>query len=175
VDERELFDVLTGLPNRHAFDLALDSALASCSAGDDAIALILADLNGLKRINNAFGFPAADEVLRNVGEFLSKLARLGRTEAVVYRFGGDEFIALCPATTAPQAERLAVCIETEVSSLIVNWQGQEIGPLSISTGLAYCPQDGRHADDLLRAADNALFRKKRGDNGEPPAPRAVAE
>lgn len=162
MEEGELSDALTGLLNRRAFYRALDNALASYSDGGEIVAMILADLNGFKHVNDTFGHVAGDEVLKSVAGLLR---RISRNEAVVCRYAGDEFIALCTATTESRAQQLAVRIETEVASLVVNWEGQEIGPTSISTGLAYCPRDGRRAEDLIRAADFAMFRKKRGEVG----------
>ncbi len=165
------FDSLTGLLNLRAFYPALANALASYSEGSEIVGVMLADLDCFKLVNDSFGHWAGDEVLKSVARLLQALTG---DEAVVFRCGGDEFIALCAATTEPRAQQLAVRIETEVRSLAVNWEGHDIGPVSISTGLAFCPQDGRHPDDLIHAADVALFRKKRGDD-DPLSPIAVAK
>jgi diguanylate cyclase (GGDEF)-like protein len=170
--EVEWVDSLTGLLNLRAFDPTLANALASYSEGSEIVAVILADLDRFKLVNDTFGYWAGDEVLKRVASLLQAITR---DEAVVCRYHADRFIALCATTTEPRARQLAVRIETEVRSLAVNWEGHDIGPLSISTVLAFCPRDGRHAEDLIHAADVALFRKKRGDDDDnPPSPIAVA-
>lgn len=170
--EPDPLDGLTGLLNVCSLDRRLTSALASHNDGSGIVAVILADMDGLQLINDTFGHSAGDEVLKRVATLLQALTQ---DEAVVFRFGGDEFIALCTATTELRAQQLAVQIENEVASLVVNWEGQKIGPISISTGLAFCPPDGRSADDLFRAADVAMYRNKHGDHDPPTTPVAVAK
>lgn len=169
--EPDPLDSLTGLLKACSLDRRLTRALASHNDGSGIVAVIVADLDGFKLINDVFGHSAGDEVLKRVATLLQALTQ---DEAVVSRLGGDEFIALCTATTELRAQHLAVQIENEVASLVVNWEGQEIGPISISTGLAFCPPDGRSVDDLIRAADVAMYRNKHGDDN-PPSPIAVAK
>ncbi len=167
--EPDVLDSLTGLLNRRGFDSKLHDALASYTDSSGIVAVILADLDQFKLVNDTFGHRAGDEVLRSVARLLQTHAR---GDVVACRYGGDEFIVLCPGTTEPRAQQLALRIETEARSLVVNWEGRDIGPVPLSTGLAYCPRDGKRAEDLIEAADVALLRKKGGDDGGPASPAA---
>ncbi len=181
--DADLLDGLTGLPNLRSLIPRITSALASKGGSSSIVALILADLDGLKQINDNFGHSAGDEVIKRVGNLLQAITR---DEAFVSRFGGDEFLVLCAGTTESRAEQLAFRIEAEVSSLLLNWEGRLLGPLSISTGVAlstqlpHCSPGGRSddeclvaADDLLLAADIALHRSKRSGDDPPTTPTAV--
>ena len=152
-------DSLTGLLSRRGFDAELQKAFGDFTEDSGIVALILIDLDRFKRINDALGYWAGDSVLKSVARTLQAVIPL---DAVAGRCGGDEFVVLWPATTEPRAKALVRRIETAVGSLALRFEDRDIGPISVSTGLAWCPRDGRCADDVFRAADTALFRMKRG-------------
>jgi diguanylate cyclase (GGDEF)-like protein len=151
-------DSLTGLLNRRAFESKLADALARHCDGKLVVAVILADIDDLKAVNDKWGFWPGDEVLKRVAVLLQSLVR---DEEVVCRYGGDEFFLLSTAATESRARFLAEQIETEVSRLKVSWKGFDLDPLSITTGLAFSSRDGLRTEDLINAADVDLVRKKR--------------
>jgi diguanylate cyclase (GGDEF)-like protein len=151
-----LHDPLTGLPNRRHLGEVLDAALLRGTREGRCHAVLLMDLNGFKRVNDAFGHPAGDELLIGIAKRMSEVFREGTFLA---RLGGDEFalIALDVAGVdgaAAIARRVAVAFETPFPA---SGNDHLIG---VSVGIAIAPQDGTIASDLLRRADIALYRAK---------------
>src|SRR4051794_2798156 len=153
-------DDLTRLLNRRTFDNHLAEFLAS-SPDEVRGALLLLDLDGFKEINDRLGHQTGDMVLLGVAEQLRKSAPQG---AVVARLGGDEFGLLIPdvgsdASTMAMVEQLRNEITRPV---IVDGFPLAVG---VSIGLAFAPTHGRTPEDLLGAADVAMYRAKRYRTG----------
>ncbi|HEX8166581.1 MAG TPA: diguanylate cyclase [Beijerinckiaceae bacterium] len=144
--EAAMIDSLTGLPNRRAFHDHLGRAVAQ--AGRSApLALLMLDLDGFKALNDAHGHEAGDAALVALGRALQGILREADVPA---RLGGDEFGVVLPATTAEGARHLAERIRAAV----------EEASLSVSVGAAaFVP--GMTPQQLLKAADEALYRAKR--------------
>jgi diguanylate cyclase (GGDEF)-like protein len=144
-------DALTGLPNRIALRTAVDGAVAR-----GPTALLVADLDGFKEVNDALGHTVGDEVLREVARRLRAATPAG---AVLARLGGDEFAAVVPsadraaglATADALRHALVAPVEVAASRLA----------LTASIGVAVAPRDGTEAGTLLRLADVAMYRAKR--------------
>ncbi len=148
--EAALRDPLTGLGNRRAFQAALTAALAR---PDGEVALILLDLDRFKHVNDSFGHPVGDALLRLVAERLRTSLRAADT---LVRLGGDEFAILLPR--ADGAEALAERLVDLVSRpYLVEGHLANIGA---SIGIARAPMDAREAGLLLRRADLALYAAK---------------
>ncbi len=153
-------DGLTHLLNRRTFDNHLSGFLAS-NPDDVRGAILLLDLDGFKEINDRLGHQTGDMVLLGIAD---QLTRSAPDSAVVARLGGDEFAVLIPdvgseASTMAIVERL----RTELTRPIV----VDGFPLSVgvSIGLAFAPTHGRTPEDLLSAADVAMYRAKRYRTG----------
>ena len=154
-------DSLTALPNRSCFHERLEHALAEPERRRQGLALLYLDLDGFKAVNDAHGHDAGDELLRIVA---ARLARSVRADDMVSRIGGDEFACLLPdVPSREQLSHLACKIFDAVSSPM------KIGQLKLtihaSIGIAVCPTDGANAEDLLKSADNAMYRAKRHNTG----------
>lgn len=153
-------DGLTHLLNRRTFDNHLSGFLAS---NDDDVrgAILLLDLDGFKEINDRLGHQTGDRVLLGVADQLSRSAP---EAAVVARLGGDEFAVLIP-DVGSDASTMAIVeqLRTELTRPIV----VDGFPLSVgvSIGLAFAPTHGRTPEDLLSAADVAMYRAKRYRTG----------
>ncbi len=154
-------DVLTGLPNRGWFNTRLDEAIEKAEADRASFTVLCLDLDRFKEVNDLFGHPAGDEVLRAMGRVLSNLLT---GPQVVARLGGDEFAVLVPDIgDAVGAGRLADTIlraASEQSALAGS--GPNIGT---SIGIAIYPGDGVDRQNLLSAADTALYRAKSEGRG----------
>ncbi len=150
-------DALTGLYNRRYLEQALERELRRAVREKTPVALIMVDIDFFKRINDTMGHAAGDDVLRDLGRFLE--SRL-RTYDVACRFGGEEFILILPGSSVDNAVRQAERIRTGVKEIAFVSEGKPIGPISISLGVAAHPADGETAEDLLAAADAALYRAK---------------
>jgi diguanylate cyclase (GGDEF)-like protein len=149
VEELAYTDSLTGVASRRAVEQALEEACAE-PAGPAAPALILCDIDDLKRVNDQGGHEAGDRALCAAAEALVYAARKHH-DAVVGRFGGDEFCVLLPSATVEDARQVAT---DAVQSL------RAAGGERISCGVAG-RTDGESPADLLRAADEAQYRAKR--------------
>ncbi|RWM05739.1 EAL domain-containing protein [Mesorhizobium sp.] len=148
-------DTLTNLPNRSMFRERLDQALSEAKIAP--LAIFSLDLDRFKAVNDTFGHPAGDWLLRCVAERLRRCLRSEKD--VVARFGGDEFaIIQSNARGAADAEKLAKRI-IEVIGKPYRDKGREMH-VGVSLGIALYPGDGQDADTLLTNADMALYRGK---------------
>jgi diguanylate cyclase (GGDEF)-like protein len=146
-------DALTGLANRAALDGRFAVALEQARRYHRPLSIVMLDIDHFKRINDEFGHQTGDRVLREIAGLLQSCLR--GTDAVG-RWGGEEFLVLCPETNGQQAEVFAERICERVRAFSFG-SGQ---PQSVSAGVAELgPADT--ADSLLRRADAALYRAKR--------------
>ena len=143
-------DSLTGVASRRAVEQALEGACGS-PPGDGMPALVLCDIDDLKQVNDAGGHEAGDRALRAVAEALAA-ASARHEDAVVGRFGGDEFCVLLPSGTAEDAEAVALDAVRRLDAA---------GGEQISCGFAARTEELTSPGDLLRAADEAQYRAKR--------------
>ena len=147
-------DFLTGLANRRRFRKALGQEVERWRRYDLPCALLLLDVDHMKRINDTYGHPAGDRVIRFVASAITELSRDNDTAA---RLGGEEFALLLAgagsekALAAAERLRRAVCDEAL----------EEVGVVSVSLGVASCPAHARSERDLFSASDAALYRAKR--------------
>ncbi|MFO0123035.1 MAG: diguanylate cyclase domain-containing protein [Inhella sp.] len=148
-------DGLTRLPNRTLFLDRLAQTLHRAARNGEHFAVALVDLNGFKGINDHFGHAAGDEALQAVAERLARSVRQADTTA---RLGGDEFaLLLHDVHEVGRIMRtvLQACDEAQTLGL-----GHRM-PLPVSVGVARYPEDGTNASDLMRLADEAMYRAKR--------------
>jgi diguanylate cyclase (GGDEF)-like protein len=153
-------DILTGLPNRHQFDLSLASALENAASGSGRVALLFIDVDQLKQVNDTFGHRTGDLLLCAMGQRM----RLNvRADDIVARLSGDEFaIVLSNVPDPGAAERVAGAILSTCASPL-QLDGQEI-VVSCSIGVAVFPDDAATADGLVRVADVAAYHAKQVRN-----------
>jgi diguanylate cyclase len=154
-------DVLTGLPNRNAFNKKLDHDIDVCLAGGQRLAVLCLDLDRFKEINDLFGHGVGDRMLQVTANRISALLDSSQTMA---RLSGDEFAIIIPGLSDPAAAgRIA---ENIVEDLQAAGVGAEIDtPVSTSIGIAICPDDGTERTTLLTQADTALYRAKSDGRG----------
>jgi diguanylate cyclase (GGDEF)-like protein len=164
-------DALTGLGNLRALQRQLATLLDVRKRYQHPFAVLLMDIDGLKRINDSHGHQAGDRVLMQVGMSLRRSIRSVDTAA---RIGGDEFCVLLPEqdlkSAAKLAARLATAIEEEVAA-----PGDP--PITVSIGVAASPEHGDEAEALIDTADRAMYRAKAAGEGialgDPPGTHGV--
>jgi diguanylate cyclase (GGDEF)-like protein len=150
------FDSLTGVENRMAMQMRLRDLFERNRKPQDAVAILWMDLDRFKEINDSLGHMVGDQLLCQVTEKLME-ALDGR--GYVARFGGDEFILVCPDTDRDTARAIA---EDVMAYFQHGFEiGQDMLNVTASIGIAVGPQDGRAMDELMKHADVALYQAKR--------------
>lgn len=142
-------DALTGLWNRGAFQRTLMETLATAEQAQQQAGLLLADLDHFKEYNDRVGHLGGDKALKAVAKLLRETAR---SEDYVARYGGEEFALILPKSTKINALTLAERIRLAMDETAL--------PLTMSLGVATFPQDAHDADQLIQAADKALYEAK---------------
>jgi diguanylate cyclase (GGDEF)-like protein len=156
-------DELTGLPNRRG----LERAVAGLESG--RAALLIADLDHFKRVNDRFGHVAGDAALRHVAGLLRRALR---SQDTAVRIGGEEFALWLPDADLAVAAEVAERVRSMIEEAPLRWNGEEIR-LTCSLGVAAMPGSTSAVANLYRAADAALYRaKERGRNRVEVAPPA---
>ncbi|MEN3374799.1 MAG: hypothetical protein V7604_154 [Hyphomicrobiales bacterium] len=153
-------DPLTGLPNRILLREHLEQALSRTRASGDSVAVLWLDLDRFKEVNDTFGHPTGDALLKEVA---ARLRAALREDDLVARLGGDEFAIVQPIATPEDAAVLATSILSSVGKPYdLDGQHVEIGT---SIGIAVSPNDGHDADQFLKSADLALYGAKTDGRG----------
>lgn len=151
-------DGMTGLHNYRFFRLRLKEELARARRENTQVSLSIIDVDHFKNYNDQLGHPAGDEILRRISAILKKSVR---DNDIVARYGGEEFALILPATDEIGAFSLAERMRHMVEES--HFDKQEIQPegkITISAGLATFPEDAVIVDDLIVAADRALYHAK---------------
>jgi diguanylate cyclase (GGDEF)-like protein/PAS domain S-box-containing protein len=151
-------DPLTGLYNRRYLEEILEREIRRAVRAELSLGILMLDLDHFKRFNDTYGHEAGDAVLRETGSFLVKSIR---AEDVVCRFGGEEFVVILPTADLEASRARAERIRSKLRELTVLHQGQSLGVITVSVGVAALPTHGTSAKELLQAADAALYGAKR--------------
>jgi diguanylate cyclase (GGDEF)-like protein len=149
-------DGLTGLTNHRTFQTRFEDLLQRAQRHNHKVALLLCDVDFFKKVNDGYGHPVGDEVLRRVAKVLQEVPRKIDIPA---RYGGEEFAVILDGVDVVQAKAVAERIRIEISKVVVE---TEKGPLSVteSIGVSVFPDDGRDRAALIEKADLALYHAK---------------
>ncbi len=162
--EQHLYDLayhdrLTGLPNRTLFFDRLAQVVSQALRGRKRAAVLFIDLDGFKKVNDEHGHDAGDTVLRAVAaRFLTTV----RASDTVARIGGDEFVLILPEIGGPDA---AAVVARKILAAVapdIALSATQTCAVGASIGIAVCPENGANVDDLLMAADGAMYQSKKG-------------
>lgn len=153
-------DALTGIANRRHFDRALDRELRRARREGQPLSLVFLDLDEFKRFNDTYGHARGDDVLRQVAQTLDQTFRRGGD--LVARYGGEEFAVVLPGVDARRAGLYAERLRRRIWTLAIPYAVSPISDrVTISGGVAtIAPPQVVTPDDLLYAADKALYRAK---------------
>ena len=157
-------DNLTGLANRHSFELHCDKLWQQAVAARASLSAVLIDIDRFKAVNDRRGHLYGDKVLTRVASLLQQSLR-GKYDFAA-RFGGEEFVVLLPETAEGGAmivaERIRKMVETAGSPAVEDSSAGPVLPTTVSCGVATClPDDSCCMEDLLDTADKALYEAKR--------------
>jgi diguanylate cyclase (GGDEF)-like protein len=156
----EITDGMTGLKTYEAFTQEFDSLAAVAVEKCEDLSLVMLDIDRFLRVNEEFGHAAGDDVIKSLAGHLKQSLP---AEAKLYRYAGDQFAALLPAT---EKERAFLLVEKARDKWcdggIQGEQGRLAMDVSFSAGISCCPEDGTRMAEIVRKAEGALFRAKAG-------------
>jgi len=152
-----IHDPLTGLFNRRYMGETFKREIARLRRKKAPLGVIMMDLDHFKRFNDTYGHEAGDSLLESLGKFLEHQIR---QEDIPCRYGGEEFVLILPGASLDVTQKRAEEIRQGVSQLQVSHRGKVLEMITLSLGVAIFPEHGANEDDLLRAADNAMYQAK---------------
>ena len=156
IERMALYDRVTGLDNRHAFERGLSQTLQRHVRDNGGSALLFIDVDGFKKVNDRFGHQVGDVVLKAIGE---RLGEVLRGSDIVARIGGDEFGVVLTNTISPDdAARVAENL-VRIAAKPFN-TGSTPAHIGFSIGICMIPQDGANVESAMRNADLAMYRAK---------------
>jgi len=154
--EQATRDPLTGLYNRRYLDETLRRELDRAGREGHPLSILMVDVDHFKRLNDTYGHPAGDEVLRTLGRLLQHHAR---SSDIPCRYGGEEFVVVLPDMPLEAARKRAERVRQDFADLRIAFGGAEL-VATLSIGVSSYPGHGNTADELIRAADLALYEAK---------------
>lgn len=156
LQEQAIRDPLTGLYNRRFLSDALDNELRKAGEAGTSVAVIMADIDRFKVVNDTYGHPVGDAVLR---AFADVLRRSMRSHDICCRFGGEEFLLAFPGLSMERACARAQAIRATLADVPLRLDGLKLS-VTASFGVASFPQHAASVDALIAVADQALYRAK---------------
>jgi diguanylate cyclase (GGDEF)-like protein len=155
--EQSLMDPLTGLYNRRVVDDWFEREIGDAVRDHRPLSVLVIDIDNFKRYNDTYGHECGDLALCEVAAVLRQRIRGGD---LACRVGGEEFVLLLPDTTGADAVTLADALRELVASVVPTRNGKMLGRITVSIGAASLGVHGSCKEQLLRAADQALYRAK---------------
>jgi len=154
--EETIHDHLTGLYNRRYLDEMFSREISRANRGGSPLSVLMMDIDHFKKVNDVYGHPAGDQVLKNLGEIL--LAGTRRAD-IVCRYGGEEFVIILVEASTKNAVQCAEKLRKIVEDMTVFYQGDTLC-ITVSVGVATYPDNSQNGDELLDMADQALYAAK---------------
>jgi diguanylate cyclase (GGDEF)-like protein len=155
--DEALTDPLTRLPNRRSLAAHAETEIARATRSAQPFAVVMADVDRFKQINDSYGHQKGDELL---GLIADGFRRNLRPYDFCARYAGDEFVVILPGCTADMAGHRADAIATTIADSPLALANGETTPVSVSLGVAAFPADGKNYEDLLAVADARMYRRK---------------
>ncbi len=156
--EQSIRDPLTGLFNRRYLEITLERDVRRSARKHGGVGIIMADGDKFKMFNDTFGHEAGDVVLK---EIAGVLRRSVRSEDVVCRYGGEEFIVVLTDCTAATICERAEVMRSSISKLQLEHAGRSLGKVTASFGASFCQDGSVPPETLVRLADEALYKAKK--------------
>ena len=155
--EQSIRDPLTRLFNRRFLEESLERELQLASRKKKAISVLFLDLDHFKRFNDTFGHDAGDMVLQSLADLFLNFFR---STDICCRYGGEEFAIILPESSSHDARVRADALRSEVKRMRLQYKKQNLGPLTLSAGVAAFPEHASTSDELLKLADKCLYESK---------------
>ena len=152
--DQSIRDPLTGLYNRRFLEAALEQELHRSGRHHTGLGVIMADIDKFKSFNDSFGHNAGDIVLKEIGALFRRSVR---TEDIVCRYGGEEFLIVLPDTTLESVRERTEVMRDAIEKLELQHAGHALGKITASFGISFSQDGVLTPDILLRYADEALY------------------
>jgi diguanylate cyclase (GGDEF)-like protein len=163
LEHQSIRDGLTNLFNRHFMEISLDREVRRAARNNTDLSILMLDVDHFKKFNDTYGHEAGDSVLREVAEIFRQGVR---AEDIICRYGGEEFVIILPDTSPEAAFQRAEIIRERTSQLRLRFRNEALREVTISIGVATFPQSGATLEEMLRAADRALYAAKHGGRNQ---------
>jgi diguanylate cyclase (GGDEF)-like protein len=161
--DQSIRDALTGMFNRRYMLEISRREFARAGRSGHCVSILSMDIDHFKKFNDNHGHDAGDTVLRAVADILKSSFQ---DENVVCRFGGEEFVAILPATPSEAAAQRAEEVRAKIEALIIRYIDGNLPRVTISIGVASFPQSGDNFQGVMKVADEALYRAKDGGRNQ---------
>ena len=155
--DQSIRDPLTGLFNRRFMEESLEREMQRAVRKNHPVSVLFVDLDHFKRFNDTFGHDAGDLVLRSIADLFRKVFRM---DDVICRYGGEEFGIILPESSAENAAMRANALRELTKKLQLRYKNHTLGTVSLSIGVAAFPIHGETSEELLKAADQCLYKSK---------------
>ena len=166
LQQQALQDGLTGIANRRNFDTKLQQELQRCARHQIPLGLLLLDIDHFKAYNDHYGHQAGDQALQQVAQLLPGL--LKRQGELAARYGGEEFAVILPGSDEAACCRMAEKIQQQLNALAIHHKRSGVSKL-LTLSIGYCsliPDKNSSAEQLIQAADSALYKAKDGGRNQ---------
>lgn len=150
-------DPQSGLYNRHFMEESLQREILRAARKQSSIGIVMADIDHFKNFNDVYGHAAGDKIINQIGKLLKERFR---GSDIACRYGGEEFLVILPESSKGDTIKRSNTLREEVKKMAMVFQGQTLGSITISMGIASYPDNGTTMEELLRVADTALYKAK---------------
>jgi diguanylate cyclase (GGDEF)-like protein/PAS domain S-box-containing protein len=157
LSRQSIQDAQTGLYNRRFMEESLQREITRAARKQTPIGIIMGDLDHFKKFNDDFGHAAGDKIIAQIGKLFNDRFR---GSDIACRYGGEEFLIILPETSLADTVKKADTLREEIKKMEIIFQGQILGTITMSMGVAAYPEKGGRMDELLRVADTALYKAK---------------
>lgn len=157
LQNQSIRDPLTNLYNRRYLEETLEREFHRAERNQQPVGIIMVDIDHFKQFNDRFGHNAGDLVLQTLSDFLNEYIRKGD---IACRYGGEEFTLVLPGASLEVVSKRAEVIREKIKIQKLHYEDQELGVITLSIGVATFPEHGKRFEEVLKAADVALYQAK---------------
>ena len=157
LSRQSIQDPQSGLYNRRFMEESLQREILRAARKQTQIGIIMGDLDHFKKFNDVYGHAAGDKIIVQIGKLFKERFR---GSDIACRYGGEEFLIILPETSREDTFKRADALREDIKKMEMVFQGQILGTITMSMGIASYPEKGARIEDLLRVADTALYKAK---------------
>jgi diguanylate cyclase (GGDEF)-like protein/PAS domain S-box-containing protein len=157
LSRQSIQDPQSGLYNRRFMEESLQREILRAGRKQTQIGIIMGDLDHFKKFNDVYGHAAGDKIIVQIGKLFKERFR---GSDIACRYGGEEFLIILPETSRDDTFKRADALREDIKKMEMVFQGQILGTITMSMGIASYPEKGARIEDLLRVADTALYKAK---------------